>query len=67
MKQLTNSQEIALKIRLEDIVSSAMSIIKLTRRMKKNHSCINAQYLQCLTDDADSVKVLVAEIKIRVL
>jgi len=63
MKQLTASQEIALGVRLSDITKLTAGIETLARRMKKDHSYIKDEYLQCLTDDADSVKELVSEIK----
>ena len=63
MKPLTQSQEATLKLRLTDIVELTEGIAELTRRMKKDHSYINAQYLQCLDDDADSIAYIVHEIK----
>ena len=65
MKILTQSQEANLKIRLTDIISLTEGIAKLTRRMKKDHAYINAQYLQCLDDDACMIADIVHEIKTR--
>jgi len=67
MKQLTQSQKISLKIRLTDIINLTKGIALLTRRMKKDPAYINAQYLQALTDDAESIKYIVDEVSVRVL
>ena len=67
MKELTELQKSTLRIRLGDIVDLAERILKLTRRMKKDRSYINAQYLSLLDDDADSIKYIVDEIGKRVL
>lgn len=67
MKTLTLSQEIALKVRLRGIISLTKGIKLLAHRMEKDHAYINAQYLQCLDDDAESIKYIVSEIQARVL
>lgn len=67
MKQLTHPQRIAHRTRLQDIIDYCRVIEKLTQRMKKDDSYINAQYLQCLNDDAGSIKDIVTEIEERVI
>ena len=67
MKQLTQSQEAALKIRLTDIIDLSKGINLLTRRMKKDDHNYLEPYLVCLEDDADSIKYIVNEIKIKFL
>ena len=67
MKELTSTQRIAHRTRLQDITGYCKGIELLTKHMKKDDVYVNAQYLQCLEDDANSIIYLVEKIKSKAL
>ena len=58
MKELTPTQQLRLDERLRGILQSAEDITITVNRMLKNYRYVNAQFLQMLTDNANSIKIL---------